>query len=343
MEQGYEVIAVIKIKPLTSLSFRKAYPFGITQRGPVSASRSYVMKITTLLGAIAYVGYLQDPSCVKDGDDPLESLKSCVQKLCTLSLRGPFSLSLRGPFLWYEQEIFFGEERPYPLCALISNWDLIKDKLEKLLKGDYVLERKKKALVEISLKENAPIDMGSFYGNKLLRNSKTVGEEGGVYLRERVYYKPHSVIFFEGECNGPNVVIPLGGDGGVAEVSVSQGAPVERLLKGLWGGKWDKEVERAVLLIASPLILRDGENPLKPLEDIADEVEPIPLLRRYTVDVYPLGWDLRKDRPRPFCPAILPGSAAVVKGLSKTPRKLYEEGLGKYKELGFGTVLPLPF
>ena len=72
----------------------------------------------------------------------------------------------------------------------------------------------------------------------------------------------------------------------------------------------------------------------------ASRVEP---LSRCTVAALGLGYDVARNLPRPYKPVLLPGCIFRVKaegGLE--PGKLYRDGLGYYRELGWGTVFPLP-
>jgi len=338
----------VVFKPITSLSFRKPGPFGITQRGPTAVSDSYKTKLTTLLGALAYLGYLKNSNCSSvSSENPLKSVKSCLKQVVQPPLRGPF-VSLNGA-------LSFGEEELYPLSPLLNEWGKIKERLKELVEGKVVLKRKKKALVKY--KDGLLgkyLRSGSAYGNMLNKQMKV---SDAVYLKKRMYYKDVE-FFFEVKglaedlgARGLKETITLGGDWGVAEVRTEGGRPVEESLKKLWDEEWERNGVDAVIVVVSPLILAencDGAEELvnDPLQvfkkDVSNDVEAVPLLRRYTIDVYHLGWDLNKNVPRPALPAVLPGSAVIARGLKLTPKGLYERGLGEFRELGFGTLIPLP-
>ncbi|HIQ10625.1 MAG TPA: hypothetical protein EYH26_01435 [Pyrodictium sp.] len=53
------------------------------------------------------------------------------------------------------------------------------------------------------------------------------------------------------------------------------------------------------------------------------------------------GYDMAANMPRPLHPAIMPGSIVKIE-TSLSPQQLYQEGVGLYRRLGWGTLLPLP-
>ncbi|MEB3816359.1 MAG: hypothetical protein LRS46_00235 [Desulfurococcales archaeon] len=61
---------------------------------------------------------------------------------------------------------------------------------------------------------------------------------------------------------------------------------------------------------------------------------------RITFTALGLGYDLCRGRKRPYCQTVMPG--AQFKASVTEPLKLYDDGVGAYSELGWGTLLPLP-
>ncbi len=341
----------IEFEPITSMSFRKPGPFGVSHRGPVSVSESYVVKITALLGNLAYVGFEQNSSCANvEGtlQDPFLPVRNCITSIC--------SLPLRGPYVEHIEQVFFGEDQLYPLSPLLERdkWNVISDLLKEFINGEVVLKRKAKALFQFKVEEPFARS-GTSYGTMLEQNVKTTKH---LYLKKRMFYDDVK-FFFEalGGCKlQGSRAVTMGGDGGVSRINIDNSTPVLDDLKKLWDTKFNERPEEAVVLVISPIIITNCDNlrsldPLAPFKSIAKEVTPIPLFRRYSLDLYPLGWDMSKGSsnvsgrgaPRPQYPAVLPGSAVVLKDLNVTPEDLYRNGLGAFKDLGFGTVIPLPF
>ncbi|ALU12247.1 hypothetical protein EYM_01780 [Ignicoccus islandicus DSM 13165] len=352
---------MIVLEPLSFVSFRKPGPFGITQRGPLSTSSTYFMKTTTLIGALAYLAYTQNVEC-SNKEGLFEATRECLRRCFRGNLRGPYVVCKDQPSL------FFAEEKLLDLNILFERWDDIRVDLAMLLNGKVVLKRKKKGLIEhyLSDEERDCIPkifekhatgktrrklISHQFSNKLQKFSKN---SEFIFVRERLYARGLKFFLEVNEFNEQclyDTLIPLGGDGGLAKVEIVTGNPIEENLRKLWGNEcWETcKGKRSVVVVISPLILESSSNSKCDYKDykchfqeILEVEEIAPLYDRYSVKAYPLGWDLRKDRPRPFVPTVTPGSA-VVGTLKKSPRDVYWEGVGLFKDIGFGTVIPLPF
>ena len=329
----------VGFEPIGSLSFRKAYPYSPQARGPVMFGSSFVMRTTALLGALAQLGWTRNKGCAKEGslEDPFEGVKNCLKVLGIKELKGPFATN--------GSELYFGEDELYPLSEGLKLWKWLKEKnlVEELLEGRIVLPRKKKSVWEALKREERLAEKSVTYGIALEREKKIV-KEGYFYIKERVFFKDRiSMGFFvEGEPSVNVEALPLG-RGGIAKVILEKKRLEDYFeLKG--------EGKEGLLLFLSPtLLLKPSEeyvsidletvkNVLKGLE--CSYVKPFPLLRRFEITLYPLGWDLVKDVQRPHVPAIAPGSALYVE--CERPLKAGLYGLGQYPELGFGTTLFLP-
>jgi len=335
---------IVKVEPLTAVSYRKPGPFGVVERGPLSTSSTYYQKITTLLGAIAYVAYANGLCRPSASNDPLGALRKCLSGV--LELRGPYVMTGGGDCA----RIFFGEEELFDLSSLLCSWSSIKGVLRDLSEEKIVLKRKAKGLVPGS---PGPAKKTATFGNSLNRVYK---RSEAVFVRERVNLRGYHFFETSSSRNAlpPSYVVPLGGDGGVGRVGMENQSPVEDALKKLWGNSWTSgSGAEAVLVVVSPVILEKSKNAplsspddaLAPFGHVLKNPEPVQLFSRFSVKPYPMGWDLSKNDgkgvPRPWEAAVVPGSA--VKGvLKKAPKDVYWEGLGRYRDLGFGTVVPLP-
>jgi len=323
---------VISVEPLTGITFRKPGPFGLTQRGPLSVSSTYFMKTTTLLGLLAYTKYSEDPSCAEAPEElPLgfSALASCLP--CR---------PLRGPYASVRSQLYFGEERPFNLSALLELWEKgLKEEVEGLAEGRKVLEDGE-GLMDYYAK-SPDFERVSIISNKLDRRTK---RSAFVFVRERLIMSGVEFFFEEEGCGGVREgVYALGSDGGLARVRRKPSNPVEGALKELWGERWGEPGAKATVVAVSPIILgfKDPHDPRSHWKGALRDAAPVRLFSRYEVELHPLGWDMKRNCPRPFAPAIKPGSA-VVGTLEVSPEELYWRGVGELAELGFGSVLPLP-
>ncbi len=332
----------IGFEPISSLNFRRALPYSPQARGPVMFGESYLMKTTTLLGALAYLGWLRDENCTKEGtvDEPFVGVSSCLKTLGIESLRGPFAL--KG------SNVYFGEDKLYPLLNVLELWKRLKDEgiASELLKGKTVLPRKKKSVWEVYGKEEDLFKKAISYGIALERDKKAI-KEGYLYIKERVFPRDKIVMgfFATGNLSLSMGAYPFGKGGTARVVEIKKELEDFLDLNG--------KSEEGLLLFLTPTILL---KPSEKIEDITverikdviendlgcgvEEVKPFPLLRRFEITLYPLGWDLVRDIQRPHVPAIVPGSAVYVKCRGPLSAGVY--GLGDYSYLGFGTALFSP-
>ncbi len=330
----------VGFEPISSLSFKRALPYSPQTRGPVAYGNSYFMKITALLGALAYLGWLKDENCAKKGtlNEPFKGVRSCLGKIGVKDLKGPFALS---------GDLYFGEERLYPLSEVIRLWKSLRENgwLKDILSGELVLPRKKKSIWEVfHNKEQDFARKAIAYGIALERNKKTV-KEGYLYIKERVFFNKRILMGFFANGN-INLSFPeaitLGRHGVVKVVT-------EDTKETIGEGKGTE----GALIFTSPALLAKpssdySEITLETVKEMVEEglnckiekLEPFPLLRRFEIDLYPLGWDLVKDVQRPHVPAVLPGSSLYLKCEKPLEAGLY--GLGQCSDLGFGTALFLP-
>ena len=152
-------------------------------------------------------------------------------------------------------------------------------------------------------------------------------------------------------------VIHLGGERQLHRLALHQDSLIDSRLAALWRQKWRSTVDRLLLAVATPALL-DPEaareintlNPVKAVEEALRgalekagvRVSAVKPITRCMVAGLAPGYDMAANMPRPYYPAILPGCVAEVEGHNLSPANLYEHGLGLYKDLGWGTVAPLP-
>lgn len=142
-------------------------------------------------------------------------------------------------------------------------------------------------------------------------------------------------------------IVQLGGETRPARIRVIDDLPGLALAEALAG-------KNHYLYIASPILLPRGQG-LRPPGDgaagsiAAKALEAIglrPRLRlvawgRLRLTALGLGYSLCRNRRRPYHAAVLPGAvldAEADEGLMEA----YMRGFGEYRELGWGTLLPVP-
>ncbi len=303
--------------------------FSPSARGPVTSAGLAAIPVplpSTVAGALAAA--LGAEPCRASGGDPLACQEGVLRSFGVERFRGPLLVAERG-----------GRLEPLVPVAPQSFSDLDGRRYS--------------------------VESGERVGVALSRASKSV-LEGYLYLEELAWgvriggggIEPYRLLMEvkAGEAfRAPRLVL-LGGERPAFKADTVAGSVVEERLASLWGGAWGREAREAVIAVATPAVLpRDHraspldlqgslERALKELLGSAGvAVEGVEPLNRCTITALGLGYDVARNLPRPYEPVLLPGClfrARASSGLE--PRRLYREGIGRYAQLGWGTVLPLP-
>ncbi|UXD22092.1 hypothetical protein IPA_01605 [Ignicoccus pacificus DSM 13166] len=358
------------IRPLGSSSFRKPGNFSPQTRGSVTYSLSYPLPPpTTLAGALAQIVYQRDSSC-KELDDKnfeiLSDVKKCLEKLGVKRLTGAFAIFEEGE----AKELTAFDGTPIlGLRKLVKELERSGKKIEDLLKREVLIPSKSKNLFEVMKRPIPQIGATELTGIALHRTKKQTGIEsskGMIYIQERRYIAVQEgkkiimgsiVADIYGDLrHEEKTILGFGGEGLPARLELSKKNLIEEELSHLWNGRNGGE---CLLLIATPLLFKEPlnvrsssfaqlrekiekllKNEIKhftPKEE--DFLKSIVPPYRVEVDAFSLGWSLAKNRPRGFRHGIWKG---LFYGNCDDWHKLYREGAGDLRELGFGTLVPIP-
>ncbi|MCE4613663.1 MAG: hypothetical protein F7C07_07540 [Desulfurococcales archaeon] len=301
--------------------------FSPSARGPVTSASLGPTPIplpSTLAGAIAAALGARPESC-GDFKDPLECQTAALHSVGVLELRGPLlAVEVRGSV--------------EPLVPWGSGF--------KDLEGN-----------------EYTVAAGERAGVALSRTSKSV-LEGYLYFEELAWgvtsgnggIKPYKLVVEVVVDNGfaaPSLVL-LGGEKPAFKSDSLPRSLVEERLASLWEDGWEGEVHESVVAVATPTVLPEDTKPspislMESLENalnsLLSKMEPVKIepIIRCTIAALGLGYDMARNLPRPYKPVLLPGCLFRVKTRSGfQPSRLYREGLGRYANLGWGTILPLP-
>lgn len=351
-------VASVVFEPITTgYSFRWGGEFSPQSRGPQAYARSSPLPLpSAIAGALAGLVFAEtsEPLCKEQGiyDDTMRGLR---RLFCN---KGTGRVALRGPYLYMEQG------RNWILCAPIAR----SQYLFCVAETDYELK-----VCKVSTRD------AQFVGIALNDLTKNVLEG---YIYTSIYTDPVSILnnaatscglsnssnsstlsgilveaYAEKDCatNQEKIrnmlsdkIVQLGGEARPARTRITNGAPGLKLAKTL------EKQEEVPLYIASPLLLKDKKD--KPaltqqadkiIKSIITSLGLTPTKRqakgeKLRLTAIGLGYNLCRNKRRPYHAAILPGATLLVTR-PKNLREAYIKGFGAYSELGWGTLLPIPY
>lgn len=312
-------------KVFQSMMFRREGEFDISAAGVQSSAQSLPMPYpSTLIGALASIKFNKAPS----SKSWIEEVKEVIGK----------EINVKGPYLRFKDKLFVYNEifdLFIPIYKVREYCNLIKEILKE--KDPYLRSELDEKIKELGKEEIFKED--ERIGIKLEARSKgiKVAEEHAIYSARFVAYREVSaeiiLDILKGEINKGNYHIKLGGENKAANLLVEDGSVFEEI-------KNSKIIENRAntILVLSPVLFAT------PLEDIKDKIEKeigIKVENIYgSVKLLGSGYSLSKEKRKPIYASLLSGSVIVLKDLVNS-EKVYQEGIGVAKELGYGTLLPI--
>ncbi len=331
----------LRVRPIEELALRRQ---GETAVGYKVAPIPLPLP-STFAGALAAAGWARNPGCSR-GLGRVERARNCIRALGldVEYLRGPYLTNSCGVYIWAWDKLIRLD------TGLIRGW--LEHQREGMAPGKRAYREMKaeeaeryRALVYTPEQVHRP-------GVRLDREHKVVHEEGGAlfsvpYVGYRVD-RGDTVLyeaFGEGGLSGA-VPVRLGGEQRMALIEQAE-PTVYRLLEAEWGGRTGGE---ALLVVGSPLLIDSfGEDPhqlflqaiegLDPVESAHEIYSVHPEARHQVAPIYP-GFDEVKGVKEKYRLALLPGAA--IQAHIRDWRAVYREGAGEYREIGYGTLLPIP-
>lgn len=333
-----------EILPVEELSFKAPGEVGTGYR----LSHIPLPLPTTIAGALAAIGWIRDPNCSRDAYNRVDRVKRCLGSLGfrLSSIRGPYLLSAGnsdGYYIWSSNRLIRLD------VEMVSRW--IRRQEEGATPGKRsVRDFERKDYERLFYK----IVSSHRFFVRLQRGKKVVDEaRGALFSLPFVGYKREDRIVFDvfGEGSLPDkFFVRLGGEQRIAVIEKSSKGMFS-FLREIWG---EKKGGRSVVVVATP-ILADfcQDDPLDCIKKLFEKNDLIefrsglveifsvhPYIRPVITPLYP-GFDEIRRVKEPFYLALLPGAAVV--GDVESWSKLYQDGIGKYRELGYGTLVPIPY
>jgi len=322
---------------------------------------------TTLIGALAHVGWCIDNAC--SVGNRWDALRRCVASLISRKFRvnvGWEDLRFRGPALLVEG----GGDGLFVMCR------------------EGLVEVSPQGIVDWVRRQERGERPGKRAGNvrhRLIRPEAFITERTGVGLVRETKVAKEGLLFtvpymsnyvsIDGFRAGRITVVAdllvtspisgidvrvvavrLGGEDRKALAELSTRSVLVGILERMWEGRGGGE---AVLVLLTPLLLpqlsgKDGLS-LRDLEEVVlrvvdESLDGYASVSGGVFSVHPgvrprvvplqLGFDERARVKGSILPALLPG--AVFRAHVTDWAEVYQRGAGHLSEVGFGTLLPLP-
>ncbi len=346
-------LAGVLFKPLTpGYSFRWGGEFSPHTRGPQAYSQSTPLPLpSTTAGALAGVilSLTGESLCSETGvyGDTLHGLRRLGGTGCSrVALRGPYLYARQGEE-WLlcmpagrGQGLFCVASRGGNIAAYkvtpptLQSIGIALDNLSKTTITELIY-------TAVYTDPLSALQAASKAGGLSITpwSTKTAGILVEVYADESCENNVKVV-------NG--AVVQLGGETRPAEIHVTQHTPGLELARSLTERGYYLYVATPILLPSEDLVDVDREA-VSVIRDVIGGIgletnASRPVVRgRLRLSAIGLGYSLCRDRRRPYNAAILPG--VVLDAHPSGGRSLeeaYMAGFGKYSEVGWGTLLPIP-
>ena len=340
----------------SSLKFRPIGPLAL--RGPGEISTGFHLRYiplplpSTLLGSVSAIGWYSSgkeaPSTMSKKDRILRNIKEVLN--CEVKC-------IRGPYLCCGSEWYI-----WAGSGLVNlNQEGIREWINRQEKGEMPGKRAKeiKNYVyyprELSLRKDEPIAVSDRTGVSLDRKRKVVKFEGGA-LFTVPYVDFNGEIVLDFNCDSDEevnydreFVVRLGGESRISRVSIEEGRGLYNKLEEIWR---NKDGEECIAVLASPMLLEDEISEVGDLIKLLEkefngssarfkgEIYSVhPRVRVEVINFYP-GYDEVMNKKEKMIKAILPGAAFPLE--VEDWRRVYSNGIGKFREIGYGTVVPIP-
>ena len=335
-------VVVLEVKAVEELALKSA---GETATGYVNAPLALPLP-STVAGALAAAGWAVKPGC-SSGRDRVGRFKSCLAALGAevYALRGPFFRAGDDVYTW----VWPGELLRLDV-GLLREWYEAQSRgcspgkraVQALCGGDEeCAERYRGALRRISYAQRTSA--------RLVRGLKVVDEGAGALFKvpHVSYGEGRILVEVFGKGFPERLAARLGGEGRVALFAASRGG-VYSMLKNLWGSNRGGD---ALLLLATPLLIEyPVEDYLGRIAKVLKENGRVKDVKGRVYSAHPKvkpllqpfqpGFDEVRGVKEPYVAALTPG--AVLHAEVSDWEKVYMEGAGLYRELGYGTLVPIP-
>jgi len=246
-------------------------------------------------------------------------------------------IRIRGPYL--RRESLLVEDRVHKVFLKMEDVEnyclIIKD----------LLERDKREGAEKKLKELANSGFepkrAQFVGVGLRTRKdlrKVADEEAGlIYLAEFIdYISDSNFATIELDLISSNVatgryVVKFGGEGRISLLEVEKAESYA----------YQVPEKAKFLYTASPVLFKTGKGFVEQLKEEMSKIGVKKIKIYGRIGLLGAGYSEVKGKRKPIYQALLPGSVIILDEKVGNTGRIYEEGIGIGREIGFGTVLPV--
>ncbi|GEM_PF-1812509 len=349
-------VAGIVFKPLTlEYSFRWGGEFGPQTRGPQAYAQSSPVPLPSNTAGVlagAALAAKKQPLCTPQaGPDPFSDVKRGLRLLLCPEGDG---FTLRGPYLYARQ----GDK--WLLCAPLGRSQGLLcvanpgDKLKVCTTSTAGIQTVGIAINNLSKTVIESNIYTSVYTDPLeaLRAASAAcslglnpakADTAGILVEA---YMAENCGIDTGTLKEllDGALAPLGGETRPARIHVTSHVPGLELAQALWKGSSYLYIATPLLVPSSAYTVEEEPRRLIPslLRALGLEPGPRPLAwGRLRLTAIGLGYSLCRNRRRPYHAAILPGAVLEATTARSLPQA-YMQGFGVHREVGWGTILPLP-
>lgn len=369
MPESALVAIGVRFRPVEALMIRSSGEFGLG----AWVKGSPIVLPTTVAGALGYAGWCIDAGC-SEGQDRWGSVRECVATL----IRRRFNLPVQGLDLVMRGPALLIKGKPYiaTLNGLVEvSPEGLSDWVRRQKRGEVPGKRAGEVKHHHIASGRLMLARTCVGLSRTTKVSRVMPDGTGLlYTAPYVYYVFRSrnenqilradlvvdIIIKQGEGNTPTTVripVRLGGEGRKALVELSLNEPaLLNEVRRLWNVK---DMRYSLLVLATPMILGiPNHKPLsheevrdlvlstldRYLRGVADVEEVFSVHPRVRPTVAPLqlGYDEARGRKGGIRPALMPGAVFLAK-LRSGWEEVYVRGVGLHSEIGFGTLIPVPY
>lgn len=251
---------------------------------------------------------------------------------------------IRGPYL--RRESLFVENRVHEVFLKVEDIRKYCLLVENLFEGDK-REKAREEIMNIVKDKNR-----GFRPEKIqtvgigLKTRKGLGkiadeEAGLIYLanfidyivlwQDRLDFASIELDLISSDAVAGRYAVKLGGEGRISLLEIEKADSYA----------YHVPESSKFLYVASPLLLRTGKDVIGQIKEEMSKmgVKNVKIYGR--VGLLGAGYSEIRRRRKPIYQALLPGSVIILDREIGDSRKIYEEGIGIGREIGFGTVLPV--
>lgn len=339
----------VVFKPLSTASFRWGGEFSPQVRGPQAYARSHPLPLpSTVAGALAglslaLTGVDLCPRSSSEPQDVYENVRFGLEKLFGSEV------ILRGPYLYASSDTGYVLCFPFRAGRMLCLSSDLEVKSVRYGLSSHIgiaLDSTKKIVVEGMIYTLIYHDVNATIENVAREFNMKIREYG---VLVEVHRRPggESVDIETLSAKIDSSLVVLGSEQRPFRVRFVKRAPMYDILSRM---SVDAE-ECFYWHIATPILIEADIKIDGPLSTVAQDLYKSLVglaglrecerrsLEKIVFTSTSSGYDMCSNKRRPHHPAVLPGSGFY--GSTRQPTSVYLNGVGRYSQLGWGTIVPI--